>query len=51
MNTMLELSKDADYDIIAASAIIAFAVLVKFWPVVERYIDKAIHFANQRLRS
>lgn len=37
MNTMLELSKYADYDVLAAIAIVAFAVAAKFWqPLKER---------------
>jgi hypothetical protein len=31
MNNMLELSKYADYDFVAALVIIGFALLAKFW--------------------
>lgn len=31
MNTMLELSMDADYDVMAAVLIISFAVVARLW--------------------
>lgn len=41
MNTMLELSMDADYDTFAAFAIIAIAVTAKLWPAVKKQLERA----------
>lgn len=41
MNTMLELSKDADYDTFAAFTIIAFAIVARFWPALKRHIESS----------
>jgi hypothetical protein len=40
MNTMLELSKDADYDTFAAFTIIAFAIVARFWPAIRRHLKQ-----------
>jgi hypothetical protein len=39
MNSMLELSKYADYDFIAALAIIGFALLAKFWEPLRKHLN------------
>lgn len=49
MNTMLELSKNADYDTFAAFAIITFAIVAKFWPALRKHIEKSEEMGNQRL--
>jgi hypothetical protein len=39
MNNMLELSKYADYDFIAALAIFGFALLAKFWEPLRKHLN------------
>jgi len=49
MNTMLELSKDADYDTFAAFTIITFAIIAKSWPALRKHLEKSQDWSGQRL--
>lgn len=48
MNTMLELSKYADYDAFAAYSIIAFAIVARFWPALRSRIENRQVWDHQR---
>lgn len=39
MNNMLELSKYAEYDVIAAFLIIGFAVAAKYWAPLKKHLS------------
>ncbi|TDU81246.1 hypothetical protein EI77_00549 [Prosthecobacter fusiformis] len=47
MNTMLELSKDADYDTLAAYLIVSAAVVAKIWFNYKDRIAKRTGVQNQ----
>ena len=49
METMLELSNNADHDTFATYAIVTFAIIARFWPALRKHIEKNEEMSNQRM--